>query len=140
MEQVGIGAGLGALGFWLFIGIVVFATFWDAARKREAQHETLRRIIDSGSTLDTATVDRLLAVGEGTNPNTREEMKASLKVSAVILLFLVPGMLVLGWFVGAAGPLAGVAGLMLFLGIGLWVAASNLDRFYSDSAGALRQQ
>ena len=41
MESIGVG--LGALGFWGFIAAVVVASYWDGIRKRESQHETIRR-------------------------------------------------------------------------------------------------
>ena len=41
-------AGLGALGFWLFLAAVVVAGIWFDARKRESDQETLRRIVESG--------------------------------------------------------------------------------------------
>ena len=49
---VGIGAGLAALAFWGFIAAVVVAYYWDSIRKRDAQHETVRRALESGQQLD----------------------------------------------------------------------------------------
>jgi hypothetical protein len=43
-----MGAELGAFGFWLFIAAVIVAGVWYGICEREAQHETLRRLIDSG--------------------------------------------------------------------------------------------
>ena len=43
MDEFGVGAGLAALAFWGFLAAVVFATYWDASKKRESQQETLRR-------------------------------------------------------------------------------------------------
>ena len=53
MEAISLGAGLAALGFWLFIAVVVIGGIWDGARKREAKHESLRRIIESGQQVAT---------------------------------------------------------------------------------------
>ena len=44
----GLGAGLAAPAFWGFIAAVVGGGIWYAVREKEAQHETLRRMIDSG--------------------------------------------------------------------------------------------
>jgi hypothetical protein len=51
----GIGGGLAALAFWGFVAAVVVGGMWYAIREREAQHETLRRIIESGQPVDQAT-------------------------------------------------------------------------------------
>ena len=48
----GFGAGLAALAFWGFIAAIVVAGIWDGAKKREAQHETLRRMLIAGGTLE----------------------------------------------------------------------------------------
>ena len=52
MENIGIGAGLGAMAFWIFIAAVVVASYWDGIKKRETQHETVRRAIESGNQID----------------------------------------------------------------------------------------
>ena len=36
--------GLAAFGFWMFIAAVSLGGIWDGIRKREAEHETVRRI------------------------------------------------------------------------------------------------
>ena len=43
MEGISVSEGLAALGFWTFIAAIIVAGIWDGIRKREAQHETLRR-------------------------------------------------------------------------------------------------
>ena len=48
MEGISVSEGLAALGFWTFIAAIIVAGIWDGIRKREAQHETLRRMIESG--------------------------------------------------------------------------------------------
>ena len=92
MQELGIGAGLGALGLWLFIAAVVVAGIWDSIRKREAQHETLRRVIESGQPVDQELIDRLLG-GE-------KRIDRDLKVSGLIMLGVAPGLVALGAFIG----------------------------------------
>ena len=46
------------------------------------------------------------------------------------MFFLAPGLLVLGWAVGAFSQLLGVAGLLLFLGAGMLVAANVTEKFF----------
>ena len=83
MESIGTGAGLAAMGFWLFIAIIIATSVWDSIRKRDAQHETLRRAIESGQPIDDALADRLLAVSSDSRKLARD-----LKVGGIIVLFL----------------------------------------------------
>ena len=125
MEEVSSGAGLGALGFWIFIGMVVVGTFWEDARKREAQHLTLRKIIDSGQDLDPETIDKLIALGEG-GTKSAEDMASGFDTAAYIMFALGPGLVLLGIFVGAFMPMMGVAALLLCLGGGFRYAAKKI--------------
>ena len=136
MENMGMGAGLGALGFWLFVGIAVFAGFWDAARKREAKHETLRRIIESDKPIDPELVDKLLSATEKGSTGSIQDLVASMKLTGVLLLFLAPGLPVLGWFVGAFLPLLGVSALLLFLAGGFFVTAKLIPGWYGENGSS----
>jgi hypothetical protein len=123
----GLGAGLGALAFWGFIAAIVVAGIWDGARKRDTQHETLRRIIESGKPVDQALVDRLL--GRGVAPKRPE---VGLRVGGIVILAIAAGLAILGIFVGtiardALMPILGAAALLACLGIGLLVAAAYVS-------------
>ena len=125
MGDLGIGAGLSAIAFWGFIAACVWAGVWDSARKREAQHETLRRLIETGQSPDDAMIDKLL----GDRTNTGRDLRAA----GLILLFLGPGLAALAWFVGqqASGalmPILGAAAVVASLSAGLLVAAWIHDR------------
>ena len=61
MEDIGTGAGLAALGFWLFVASAVATGVYNSIRKRDAQHETLRRVIESGQTVDQELAEKLLS-------------------------------------------------------------------------------
>lgn len=130
----GLGAGLGALAFWGFLSVVVGGGIWYGLRERQAQHETLRRIIESGQPIDEALVDRVL----GRN----ERVDRDLKIAGLIVIMLAPGLAVLAWFIGQLSaawlmPLLGVAALTAFVGIGLLVAANFAARSYrNDDASA----
>ena len=128
MENMGIGAGLAAIGFWGFIAVVAVASIWDNNRKREAKHETLRRMVEGGKDLDRELMDKLLAVDGGSKDLSRD-----LRMSGHIMMFLAPGLAVLGIFLAqladaALMPLLGVAVLIGFISAGLLYAAKSIDQ------------
>ena len=132
---MGAAAGLGALGFWLFIAAVVVAGIWFDVRRRETEQETLRRVVESGQTIDSAVIDKLLKVGGGQSRTDRD-----LKVSGLIVIFLAPGIAILGWFLAKLQPelmsvMLGVAILLGLLGIGLLVAGKVAERWYKEDRG-----
>ena len=132
---MGAAAGLGALGFWLFIAAVVVAGIWFDVRRRETEQETLRRVVESGQTIDSAVIDKLLKVGGGQSRTDRD-----LKVSGLIVIFLAPGIAILGWFLAKLQPelmsvMLGVAILLGLLGIGLLVAGKVAERWYKEDHG-----
>ena len=125
--------GLAAFGFWMFIAAVSVGGIWDGVRKREAEHETLRRMIESGKAPDQELVDKLLG--------HKKDPARDLKVAGLIVIFVAPGLALMGWLIGlkepdALMPLFGVAGLVAFVGIGLLVAARFLER--AHEADSLR--
>ena len=132
---MGVVSGLGALGFWVFIAAVVVAGVWYGIRQREAQHETLRRMIDSGQPIDQSLMERLLG---GDNRLDRD-----LKAAGVIVLFIAPGLALLGWFISRVSqvwlfPILGAAALVAFVGIGLLVAAKFVERYYVQGEPSIR--
>ena len=125
MEGAYVVTGLGAFGFWLFVAVIVVAGIWNQVRKREVEHETLRRMIEGGQPLDQRLTDRLLPL----NGNSSEQLDVHLKTGGIIALFLAPGLALLGWFLGqqserALLPLLGVAALVACIGLGLMVASA----------------
>lgn len=133
MQEFSSGAGMAALGFWLFIGIVVAAGVWESIRKRESQHETLRRVIESGQPIDDELTDKLLSLTGG-----NKNLERDLKVSAIILLFIAPGLLLMGWIMSIFlapelfGVMLGVSALVFCIGLGLWVASLLAKRWYEN--------
>ncbi len=117
--------GLAAFGFWMFIAAVSVGGIWDGVRKREAEHETLRRMIESGKTPDSQVIDKLLG--------HKKDPARDLKVAGLIVFFVAPGLAFMAWLISfdkpdALLPLFGVAGLVGFVGIGLLAAARFLER------------
>jgi hypothetical protein len=133
MDTIGIGAGLGALGFWAFIATCVIAGIWDGVRKRDAQHETLRRAIESGQANDSELMEKLLALSGGANSHIDRD----LEISGYIMLFISPGLAVLGLFLGqiaekALMALLGTSVLVGFIAFGLLIAARVYRRRYKE--------
>ena len=134
MENMGLGAGLAAMAFWVFIAAVVVAGIWDGSRRRETQHETLRRMLESDKPIDQELMDKIL----GSN----DRLDLDLKVAGLITLFVAPGLAILGWFLSLLNakvllPLLGVSALVGLVSIGLLVASKSIERSYrEDKASA----
>lgn len=125
MDLNSLGGGLAAFGFWGFVAAIVVAGMWYDMRIREARHETLRRMIESGQTADRELVDKL--VGGNTH------LDRNLKVAGLLLLAMAPGLAVLGWLLSylaswAFLTLLGVAVLVLCIGAGLLIASKAVER------------
>lgn len=139
MEGLGAGAGLAALGFWLFVASVIAVGVWDNIRKRESQHETLRRVVESGQPIDENLTDKLLSITSGV---ASKDLERDLKVSGLIVLAIAPGMILMGWLmsIGLAEELfyimAGVSALMVCLGGGLYGTAIAVGRWFRDENDA----
>ncbi len=134
MGDLGIGAGLGVLAFWGFIAATVLGGMWYGIREREAQHETLRRIIESGHPIDNALVDKLLSLTGGGN----KYLARNLKVFGLVTLSVAPGLAVFGWimareFADVLLPIMlAVSALVGCIAIGLLVASYVVGRWYSE--------
>lgn len=126
--EVNMAAGLGALGFWLFIALIVIGGMWYSIREKEAQQETMRRIIESGKPVDQALIDRVFG---------SKRLDRDLKIAGLITIFTAPGLAVMGWFISLLSepwllPMLGVAVLVAFVGGGLLVAARFVERSMTD--------
>ena len=124
-------AGLGALGFWLFIAVVVGGGIWYDAKRKEIQQETLRRIVESGKHIDPAVIDRVVGTSDA------KELERDLKIGALIVLAAAPGLFVFSLFLGMISPEArmavmGASGLVAFIGGGLLMASRLVERHYAD--------
>jgi hypothetical protein len=131
---------LSGFGFWMFITAVVVGSMWCQARKRETQQDTLRRLVESGKDIDEAVLEKILAVSNKDNRNKDSSNEQELTTAGVIMLFISPGLLVLGYFMQGLNEvlltlLAGVAGLVAFVGIGLLVAGRVAKHSYNDDKG-----
>ena len=53
--------GLGTLGFWLFMAVLVAAIAWVVVRRAQIRHETLTKMIESGQNLDREFIEKILS-------------------------------------------------------------------------------
>lgn len=126
-----LGGGIAALAFWGFVAAVVVTGIWSDIRKRDAQHETMRRIVESGQPIDDAVVERIF--------QRSKRPDRDLRTAGLIVVFAAPGLAALGWFLGKLSPeafmaLLGVAALVGFTGIGLLVAAGFAKRSFDKDS------
>ena len=124
-----VGDGLAALAFWAFIGAIVLGGIWYSIRSRTLQHETLRRLAESGQPLDPALRDRLLATGN----DEGKRLARALKIAGIIVLSVAPGLVLTGWLLSglAAWTLPALAGAALLcggVGAGLLIAAGQVTK------------
>lgn len=138
MADLGLGVGLAALAFWGFVASCVVAGVWSAIRKRDAQHETVRRLIESGQPIDQELMDKLLLLSDGGSKRHDRDFY----VTGLWLLPVAVGMALFALFLGstepdALAPLLGASALIACIGIGALVAGKITGRWYavdSDSA------
>jgi hypothetical protein len=124
MGGLSIGDGLAALAFWGFIAAIVVAGIWYSAGNRRNQHETLRRMLESGQPADRDMAERLLATSTGDANN----LGRGLRVAGIVVLFVAPGIAVMGLMLRSVAdwalyPLIGAAVITALAGAGLLVAA-----------------
>ena len=91
----GMSAGLAALAFWGFVAAVVVGGMWYSIREKETRQETLRRIIESGRSLDDEMAQELLLRGA-----TNDNLDRDLKVSGIIVLPIAVGLGLFGVILG----------------------------------------
>ena len=130
MENLGLGAGLVALAFWGFVAVAVVAGIWDRIRKREAQHETIRRLVESGQPIDQEVLDKLLLLSDG----GRKRPDQDFKIAGLWLLPIAVGLAIFGVILGTESPdklvpLLGVSALLAVFGIGCLVASRIVERW-----------
>lgn len=134
MQEWGLGAGLAAIAFWTFIAAISVAGVWENIRKREAKHETVRRLIESGKEIDPELMDKLI----GLTDSKSERPDRVFFITGLWILPVSVGMIALGFGLGfiseeAEVALYGVSGLLAVLGLGFLVASKIVGRWYVDN-------
>lgn len=124
----GLGGGLASLAFWGFVAACVISGVWDGVKKREVQHETLRRLIESGKPIDPVLLDKVL--GEQANKLDRD-----LRIGGIVMISISAGIGILSFFQPRLLlPLLGVAALVCCFGIGLLIASVYAKRWQQRNA------
>lgn len=118
-----VGLGLGAMGFWFFIAAVVVAGIWYDLRKKQTSEETLRHLIDSDKDLDPELINKILSTAD-----SNENLGRDLKVGGIVLLFIAPGLTVMGAFLDILDVMMGVSALILCISGGLLVASKIISK------------
>ena len=123
----GLGFGLASFAFWAFVASCVVGGIWYSIREKEAQHETLRRIIESGKDVDAEVIDRIMSDGG--------KSETDFRIGAYITMSVAPGLALLGYGLEVATGndeiftiMLAVSGLVFFVSIGLLVAAKVQER------------
>jgi hypothetical protein len=134
MQEFSLGAGLAALAFWGFVAAVIVAGIWYDIRKREAQHETLRRLVESGKPLDQQLVDKLLSLSGSKAARPDRDFQ----ITGFILLPAAAGLAILALVLGMQFPewqlpLLGVAALVACVGLGFLGAARMAARWHAGN-------
>ncbi len=138
MQDVGIGAGLVSLAFWGFIATAVVAGMWDSIRKREAKHETVRRLVESGQSLDGDLMDKLVALTDNKSERPdRVFFLTGLWILPVSLGLAVFGLIMNGYYPETYAPLMGAAAMTGILGFGFLLASKIVGRWYSDKSSSI---
>ena len=132
MQSFTLGAGLAALAFWGFIASVVVAGIWFDIRKREAQHETVRRIVESGKPIDEELMDKLLSLGSGES----DRLDRNFKITGLIMLPTAVGLAIFGLIMGTQFPqtelpLLAASALVACIGLGFLFTANIAKRWYT---------
>lgn len=122
-------SGFATLGFWMFIAFLVVCNVWSNIRRRESQQETLRRIVESGQTIDAALIDKMVGSVKRNSHAGRE-----LKVAGIITMSVSPGLFLLGYFITGLDleklrVFIGLSLLVGIVGIGLFVAGMMVSRW-----------
>jgi hypothetical protein len=135
MQGFSLGAGLAALAFWGFLASIIVAGIWYDIRKRDAQQETVRRLLESGQPVDDALMDKLFSLGTG----KRQRLDRDFKLVALIMLPAAVGLAILGLVLGLKNPdatlaLLGVSALVACVGLGFLAASRMAAGWYAEDA------
>jgi len=131
MQNFTLGAGLAAIAFWGFIASVVVGGIWYSIRERDAKHETVRRLVESGQPIDHELMDKLLTLSDGDSGRLDRDFK----ITGLIMLPTAVGIAMFGYILGTQypqvhAPLYGASALVACIGLGFFIASRIAERWY----------
>ena len=129
-------AAVGAAAFWAFVAVCVAAGAAQSIFRHRETQRTIRQAIESGQTLDPATLERLLQ-GNAPAPQPAPQTRFGLITGGIVMLCIGAGLAIMGWFIsldqpGAFHPMLGVGSLVGLIGVGLLVASRFAGRSGAD--------
>lgn len=127
---------LGALGFWIFVAVVVVALIWRGARDKAEKHETLRRIVEKTGRIDEEKLKELFAKPPSVEQKPGSGYRA-LRIGGTIVMFLGAGVItffgfVVGLFVLLGKTLPEVENIAPLFAVGIVIAFVGYGLFFAS--------
>ena len=124
-----ITAAVGAAAFWGFVAVCVVAGVASSIFRHRETQKTIRQAIESGQTLDPATLERLMQGDKPSPAQPAAQTRFGFIVGGIIMLCIGAGLAVMGWFISLGDhssfyPMLGVGALVGMIGVGLLIAAA----------------
>lgn len=113
MNESALGAGLTALGFWLFMAVVIVAGIWAMVRRREMQSRLAQRLLESGQKIDQVMLDRLFPP------------RSAARTAGFVLVMLGFCVATMGLAAGTSYPIVALGALAFLCGAYVWTRADR---------------
>ncbi len=122
-------AAVGAAAFWGFVAVCVVAGVASSIFRHRETQKTIRQAIESGQTLDPATLERLMQGDKPSVAQPASQTRFGFIVGGVVMLCIGAGLAVMGWFISLGDhssiyPMLGVGSLVGMIGVGLLISAA----------------
>ena len=131
-------AGFAALGFWIFIAVIVAAGIWKDTKQKADKHETLRRILEKTGTLDEEKMQELFSAAPSGDWKPGSGYRA-LRIWGTIVMFIGAGVftfftLVLGLFflLGKTSELPELENFAPLFVLGIAITIAGYGLFFSS--------
>lgn len=116
--------------FWIAIAAISIFGMQLAKRTQEIKHETLRMMVEKGEKIDETLLRELLGPAGQVHRQSARQTSMGLRIAAVIMFCIAPGVIVLFATIGAAHAKpglqivgVGVGALVALVGLGLYIGS-----------------